>query len=159
MNNGVDMGSVQPASTLQGEDCEDTALLRKMFDDASGFLRRFRWCRDIKESYFGIGVGGIVAVFLFRIDPSEPDVDQWLWIIVGDLPPAYLVVDKSPNPVCALHGYIQLMEEWVVAARAGTSVDALIPVNAPPTLSNAEALGSRLRFITDNILGGYLNNQ
>lgn len=44
----------------------------------------------------------------------------------------------------ALRGYIEEMREWVAAVRAGESVDNVIPVNAPATLQNADALCSRL---------------
>jgi len=39
---------------------------------------------------FGGGVGGIFAVFFFQIRPSRPNVEPWIWIIVGDIPSAYL---------------------------------------------------------------------
>ena len=46
-------------------------------------------------------IGGVVAVFLFRID-GPPEVDPLLWVVVGDLPTAYLVTDDAPSPAIAL---------------------------------------------------------
>lgn len=113
------------------------------------FLRSFAWCADVLELYEGILEPDIVGVFLCKIRPARPEVDEWLWVIVGDLPPAYLVTDEAPNPACALDGYIALMRDWVKAAKRGDPVDRLIPVNAPPTPEYATMLDSRLRILSD----------
>lgn len=73
-----------------------------MAQDAKEFLSSFTWCKEITELYFGCGIGGVIAVFLAQIIPSESTVDDWLWIVVGDVPPAYLVVDYSTVPADAL---------------------------------------------------------
>jgi hypothetical protein len=104
-------------------------------------------------------VGGVVVVLLFRIVPAREDVDEWLWVVVGDVPPAYLVTDDAPNPASALDGYIGEMERWVAAVRAGQPVDDLIPVGTvdgaaqlEPTVERADEIESRLRFLTEEIL-------
>jgi hypothetical protein len=51
-----------------------------------------------------------------------------------------------------LDGYIGEMEAWVEAVENGQTTDDLIPVNAAPTLQNAEALKSRLGFLEREIL-------
>jgi hypothetical protein len=89
---------------------------------------------------------------LFQISPARQDVDEWVWVIVGDLPPAYITCEDSPNPACALDAYIGAMSEWVVAASSRSSVVELIPVNVEPSKENAERLRLRLKFIDDNIL-------
>ena len=78
-----------------------------------------------------------------------------LWVVVGDLPPAYLVTDDVPDALCALRDYIGLMRRWVAAVKAGEPVVDLIPVNAPATLANAEALRIRLDSLEHNILQEY----
>jgi hypothetical protein len=120
-----------------------------MLDAALGFLQSFGWCGRVRESYLGIGIPGVVAVFLFRIVPKGPKVDELIWVVVGDVPPAYLVTDNAPNPAAALDAYIGEMETWVRAARSGESVSGLIPVNVPPTTENAEALERRLKMLDD----------
>src|SRR5262245_45603207 len=110
---------------MRGESEEETALLDGMRADAERFLGSSAWCGGVDESYFGLGVGGIVAIFLFRIRPAQAGVDEWLWVVTGDLPPAYLVTDQAPNPACALKTYIGLMREWVEAARSGRPVVVL----------------------------------
>jgi hypothetical protein len=151
----VNWSSLVPVeSAIANQDLWDSNL-DAMFDEASQYMKSFQWVLRITESYFGLGVPGVVAVFLFRIEPATPDLDEWLWVIVGDLPPAYLVTDSAPNPAMALDAYVGEMEKWVQAAMAGQSVDDLIPVNVEPTYSNAEALRRRLRMIDDDVLSQY----
>ncbi len=148
----IEFSKLTSANLMQGEDQEDSVLLRGMLAEAKAFLSSFAWNRGIRESFLGLGVGGVVGVFLFHIVPSRSDVDEWLWVIVGDLPPAYITTENAPNAACALDAYIGAMREWVEAARAGRSVDQLIPVNVPPSLENAENLHTRLEFLKKEIL-------
>ena len=148
----IDRASVVPADQIKGEDEEETGLLLDMFQKARRFVTSFTWCAAVEEEYYGFGVGGVVAVFLFRITRAQPDVDEWLWVVVGDIPPAYLVTDDAPNPACALAGYIREMSRWVHAVRRGRPTSELIPVNARPTNEFADLLDSRLRFLCEHIL-------
>lgn len=123
--------------------------------EAKEYLLYYDWCKEILEEYVGLLAVGIVGIFLFRISPSRPDVDEWLWVIVGDLPPTYLTCDRCPNPATALDGYIGAMSEWVEAASKGESVAELIPVNVPATPDNAAMLRSRLDFLDQRVLPDY----
>ncbi|ESY90803.1 MULTISPECIES: hypothetical protein [unclassified Mesorhizobium] len=120
--------------------------------EARQYLMSFGWGKNIKAEYFGYGVEGIVYIFLFEIASGKPDVPQWVWVIVGDVPPAYMPGDDIGTPFEALDGYIGAMEDWVEAARQGKSVADLIPVNVPATPANAEMLGSRLKFLDERVL-------
>jgi hypothetical protein len=120
------MTKVVITADMARDSVKDTALLKEMLTEASRYLASFPWCGEIEKTYFGLGVGGIVAVFLFRVAPSQPNVDEWLWVVVGDVPPAYLVTDGAPNPACALKVYIGLMKEW--GKRSGR--------DGPPTSSS-----------------------
>ena len=51
-----------------------------------------------------------------------------------------------------LHRNIDLMREWVEAVKAGNSIQDLIPVNAPPTIGNADDLERRLKFIEEHVV-------
>lgn len=153
--NGADLTSVVRIDEMKGENEEETLGLKLMLEEAHAFLSSFNWCTRIEESYFGFGYAGIVAVFLFRINQVRSDVDDWLWVVVGDLPPAYLVTEGNLTPDLALDGYINEMTKWVQAMQHGCSVEDLIPVNVPPTQENAEALEGRLsalrRIIKDTV--------
>jgi hypothetical protein len=148
----IDFRKLTPIDQIKGFDTQDTQQLQQMSKQSKAFLHSFDWCRSIEQGWFGWGIGKVCAVFLFRITPSRRGVDRWLWVIVGDLPPAYLVVDDSPTPKDALKTYIGLMQHWVDAVNEGTSVEDCIPVNAPPTKANARALGSRLEFLRRRVL-------
>lgn len=104
------------------------------------------------DLYVGIGIARVIAVFLARIQPASPDVDCWLWIVIGDVPPAYLVADDNPSPHAALEAYILEMTQWIDAVRKGSPIKDLIPVNAPPTKEFADMLASRLEFLDRVVL-------
>jgi hypothetical protein len=116
---GFPVRGVVPIDQMSGEDEEELRLLREMATEARDFLTSFKWCKAIREAYFGDGYGKIVAVFFFHIEPSRPEVDEWLWVVVGDLPSAHLVTDDCKTPSQALEGYIYEMSKWVELAKLG----------------------------------------
>lgn len=147
--NKFPVNGVVPIDQIFGDDDEDIRLLRIMASEAREFIQSFSWCNSIREAYFGDGCGGIVALFLFRIEPSRTGIDEWLWVIVGDLPRAYLVIDVSKSPSQALEGYIDEMSKWVKLAKEGRSSKNVIPVNIAATPENAVLLESRLKVLRE----------
>lgn len=131
----------------------DDADLREHAENAKAFLSGFRWCRAVRSGHLAYGIGGVLGVFLFQVEPAEPGVDDTLWVIVGDLPSAYLVCDQAPNWRTALEGYVFEMRRWVKAVRAGESLDDIIPVGAEPTPEHADMLAGRFDFIERHIVG------
>jgi hypothetical protein len=93
-----------------------------------------------------------IYIFLFEITSEREDVDSWVWVIVGDIPPAYITCEDARNPYEALDAYMGAMEEWVRVAQTGESVLDLIPVNVPATPANAAMIGQRLKLIDERIL-------
>ncbi len=154
----LDFSKIVPIEKMSGDSPEDTNLLKSMLVEAKNFLLSLKWCNSILESYFGLGIGEVIGIFLFKIEPSRDDVDDYVWIIIGDLPPLYLTTDGAPNPACALDGYIGAMEEWAEAAIEGRDVSGLVPVDAEPSKKNGENLKKRLEFIDKNILVEYQND-
>jgi len=152
MNQRVDLSLLLSTSAMKGGNPEDTRLLKSMFKEARAYLLSFDWCHEIKESWFGWGVGGVCAVFLFEIIPAKKSVDRWLWVVVGDLPSAYLVLDGSPTPMKALETYVELMQEWVDAVKQGKSTNKLIPVEAEQSVDKADLLERRLIFLRKKVL-------
>ena len=151
MSSEIDFSALASIDSIKGEDEQETVEFKELHREARSYIQSFRWHGRIKNEYFGLGVAYIVAVFLFELDP-DPGVDKFIWVVVGDIPPAYLVIDNAPKPICALRGYIDLMREWVEAVKAGISVRDLLPVDAPPTIGNADALGKRLNFFEEHIV-------
>jgi hypothetical protein len=143
---------VIPLEQMAGDDEKDTALLREMADRAEKFLASFAWCGSIAKSFFGDGIGNIAAVFLFHIVPAQPSVDEWLWVVVGDIPSAYLVLDRCKTPAEALKTYIKEMRRWAELAQKGRESPDVIPVNAPATPEWAEHLSGRLKILESLVL-------
>lgn len=73
-------------------------------------------------------------------------------VVVGDLPPAYLSSKYAKSPKDALDGYLGEMQAWVEAVENGRPTEDLIPNNGAPTLPNAKALRSRLKFLAREVL-------
>ena len=140
-----------PAESINGDDEQDTILLHKMLDNAKQYISSFSWCETILGSYCGGGVGGIFAVFFFHIRPSRPDVDRWIWVVVGDIPPAYIALTDCKSAAEAFKTYIRGMSRWVVLARkgeTGTAEQGVPPVNVPATPEWAEKLDKKLYGLT-----------
>ena len=148
----IDFSKVISESEIQGADINETRELKGMLAEAKKYISAFKWCMGIDKTYLGVGFPGIIAVFLFKIRASQKNVDEWLWVIVGDVPPAYISVIGAPDPAAAIDGYVGAMEDWVNAVKSGKDVDNLIPVNVPPVLKWAERLEARLNFIDKEIL-------
>jgi hypothetical protein len=136
----------------------DARSIEKFHAEARAFLEYYDWCETITEEYVGMVYPGIVGVFLFRFVPTRKDVDEWVWVITGDLPPAYITCEESPNPATALDAYIGAMLEWVKAVDDGAPTDQLIPVNVAPSKDNAARLKMRLDFLDEKILSGYADD-
>lgn len=143
-----DTTDMTPVTDLTG--AEEIALGRK----ATGYLTAFRWCAEVKACFLAFDIGNVLGVFLFHIEPRFVGVDDTLWVIVGDGPPAFLVCDDAPDWHGALRAYVREMQRWVDAVRSGSGLDGIIPVNVSPTLEHADMLSRRLGFIQDYVIDG-----
>jgi hypothetical protein len=138
--------NIRPLDLAIEEDGTE-ALVRSMDE----FLARFKWARRTGNTWIAESVPGVLGVFLVELEPSSEDVDRYIWVVVGDVPPAYISSALAQSPRQALQGYIEEMSAWVAAVQRGESVEGLIPVNAPATRRNAEALQSRLYFLSSRM--------
>ena len=151
---------VIPIEQMWGDDPEETETLRSMAAEATRFISSFSWCGSIEAAYFGAGVGKIIAIFFFLIRPhSTGSMDRALWVIVGDIPPAYLVTDFSKTPSEALRTYIHEMKRWVELAKKGRSSSDVIPVNVPATPKWAKEFSGRLKFLEQNLLPRFYEDE
>ncbi len=136
---------------VQLSDIRDPEI-RALAGSAVSFLERQSWCAKVVSGQVAFAVPEVLGIFLLQLEPSKPNVDRSLWVVVGDLPPAYLVCDDAPDWRQALARYSEEMSRWVRAVKTGASLDQVIPVNAAATLENAESLERRLEFIVREIL-------
>lgn len=131
---------------------DDRHNFSSLLEDAKKEITFYDWCLGIEETYVGLYEAEILGVFLFRIKPSRQEVDEWVWVIVGDLPPIYITCEESPNPVCAVDSYIGAMREWVEAVKNGDALDKVVPVEAEPSIENALMLQNRLEILNKRIV-------
>jgi hypothetical protein len=116
---GAPFANVVSIEHMTGDDEEDGALLANMAREAAEYLTSFDWCVSIIDTYLGDGIGGVVAVFLFRILPARPHIDEWTWVVVGDLPSAYLSTEDIKSPRDALDAYMWHRSQWADCILAG----------------------------------------
>jgi hypothetical protein len=148
----INTDGMMPVDSIQGDSVVDTNLLREMATRASEFICAQEWCERIDRQYLAYGVGGVVAVFLFQITPCGEEIDTCLWVIVGDLPPAYIVAEDNPTAADALDAYCLEMKAWVDAVEKGEGIEDLIPVNAPANRDYADQLRGRIEFLRTEIM-------
>jgi hypothetical protein len=136
-------------SELQGEDEEDTQLLREQAQTARGYIATLPWCVVVLDGYFAGGVGGVFTIFLFHIVPTRPEIDDWMWVVVGDIPSAYLPLEDAPNPREVFQSYCEGIEWWSEWVRSGTEgpPDDVPPLDVPPTASWADFLEKRAQSL------------
>jgi hypothetical protein len=151
----IDYSKLFDVATVTGEDDEETRELQALYRTAQSFIGSFHWHGEIKRALFGLGVADIVGVFLVELAPVSADIDSMWWVVVGDVPPAYLPADRASEPDLALEIYIHEMRRWVEAVREGGDLADMIPVNAPPTIENAADLEKRLNFLETEIIAWY----
>lgn len=148
----IDFIRLTPAGQMVGENAAETEELKQMLAHAEEYIKSFHWCPKITERYFGAGVGGVFALFLFKFDRSINADDDRLWVVEGDLPSAYFVTDHAHDPASALATYCQLMDDWAGAILNGRPLDTVFPIAVSPTVEHANMLKSRTTFIRDSII-------
>ena len=118
---------------------------------AIAFVRDFRWCREVTACTLGFAVAGVLGIFRVALVPGE-GADPTVWVIVGDVPPAYLWFDTADSWQDALRGYVTEMRRWTEAAATGGDVSELVPVSVPPTPEYAAMLSGRLDFLERHLI-------
>jgi hypothetical protein len=148
----IDTSDWMEESKIEGEDPEDTELLRELAAEARAYMEAFEWCPNIESIHLALGVGGVVGVFLFQFDEVIEDDDDALWVVVGDLPSAYVIVEPDDDGISALSRYCELMEDWAFNVLKGHSLEDSFPVDAEATSEHAEMLNSRIAFLRSEII-------
>ncbi|MGF1483115.1 MAG: hypothetical protein ACFBZ8_01995 [Opitutales bacterium] len=119
---------------------------------ATVYIAGYGWCPPIRERYLGHLEAGKLALFLFAFETPVGDADEYLWVVVGDLPPAHFVTQAAPTPARAMDAYCTLMEDWVEAVRSGRGLESCFPIDTDPTPRQADLLLRRMDYIREEIL-------
>jgi hypothetical protein len=142
----------QRVSDLRGETEEDTLMLHELAREGRRYIESFGWCPGIRAIYLAYAIPGVLGLFLFKFTTKVGGTDDQLWVIVGDIPSAYLVVVPPDSPQAALQRYCSLMEEWVVAVRSGSDRRNVFPVRVDPTDEHAQMLAERIDFLRREVI-------
>jgi len=124
----------------------------KLYDEAEKYISDFHWCEKIINADLYFNLGEVLCIFLFEIDNTASDEDNLLWVVVGDIPPAYLDIYGTENTKAVLLNYMALAKDWVNAVRNGKSVEDCYPFDTEPTLEMADILATRIDFIKTNLM-------
>jgi hypothetical protein len=134
---------------------ESDKVILELSKRATAYLLSHPWCVDIVNGWLAISWNEeILGVFLYEIKSNIENFDQYIWMIVGDLPSVYIDIESATNPKDALSCYIDIMNDWVEAVNNNEHVEDCYPVEVPPTKENASMLKHRL-----NMLENYLNGE
>ena len=126
--------------------------LVKVHDEAIAYMMGFAWCKKIISSYVYINLGTTLCIFLFKIENSASSDDDYLWVIVGDIPPMYLDIHGPKTTKQVLEDYVHLAEGWIDNVKTGKSVKNCYPFIAEPTVEMAEMLEKRKSFMKDTLI-------
>lgn len=146
-----DLATLTPLAEFrpeQGSEAEFISLLEK----SSSFARCQSWVESVIQTLVAHFFPSIFLIVLIESRKNYVSENEWAWVIVGDLPPAYINDSTCNTPYDALDAYIGEMDEWVAATSSGQSVEHLKPVNAKSSPDYADRLKTRLDFINSKIL-------
>jgi hypothetical protein len=132
---------------------EEIQSILNLYNEAREYLEDFDWCISTKKCWYDKdhGIYEKIGVFLFEIEPINETVDDFVWVIVGDLPTVYL--DKSiTTGQEALETYCELMQDWADNVKKEKSLEECYPVEVDATKENADLLLSRVSFIKRELL-------
>ena len=149
----VSTGDMTPIEKIAQSNIEHADEVVDLSKRAKDYLGSMAWCNGIIGGWLAYASGYIIGVFYFEIMPSRKDAPRFVWVIVGDIPPAYLDVESCPNAKEAVEGYVGEMQEWIDRVLQGRPLDdSVIPVNVPAEAKWAEALQTRLKLIREIFL-------
>jgi hypothetical protein len=89
---------------------------------------------------------------LFEIVSQHKDVPRFVWVIAGKLPAFYLVIDRSPNWVCAFSVYHELASEWIAASKDQLEREEVYPFHLTARATSRPKMRVFLDKIQKNIL-------
>jgi hypothetical protein len=126
--------------------------LTKVYEEAKAYLMSFAWCRKIIQSDIYLNLGSTLCIFLFEIDNGASKDDNYLWVIVGDIPSMYLDIHGPKTTKQVLEDYIRLAEDWIEQVKMGKSIKNCYPFKAEPTLEMATLLEKRTSFMKNTLI-------
>lgn len=143
--------SFKTSKELQESVFEDDIELNEYLDRAYFYLSSQKWCKSINKGWLAKGWPGVLAICYFQINPDF-GADEFVWVVVGDLPTAYIDIESATELGEVLSSYVVIMEDWVDAVESGKSLDDVFPVEVTPNKKFTSLLKKRLLFIKERII-------
>jgi hypothetical protein len=144
--------ALTPIEDIRSDDDESTLQLRELAAKARDYVSSFDWCLPIDAMYLADGVGRIIGLFLIEFSGKIGGTDERLWVVAGDIPSAYMIVEPPAAANDALETYCEMMGDWANAVLVTHDFDNVFPVDAAPTPGNATLLRKRVEFIREEII-------
>ena len=107
----IDFDSVYDGGLPIAWDRRESLLIQADREKAESYLKARAWCRAVTESHYGMGIGGVFGVFLFRVETDSPEDDEYLWVVAGDIPATHFSCENARSPRQALRKYLDLMQD------------------------------------------------
>lgn len=126
--------------------------LAKVYEEAKVYLLGFAWCHKIIESSIYLNLGSTLCIFVFEIENSASNDDNYLWVIAGDIPPMYLDTHGAKTTTQVVEDYIRLAEDWINHVKLGKSIKNCYPFKAKPTIEMAALLEKRTSFMKNTLM-------
>jgi hypothetical protein len=54
------------------------------------YLESQKWCNNIINGWLFTNLGYVFCIFLYEVENIQSPEDNFIWVVVGDLPPVYL---------------------------------------------------------------------
>jgi hypothetical protein len=86
--------------------------VRALADRAGAYVGGMPWCDAVTGCALAFAIAGVLGVFRVDLRPSRHGVDGAVWVVVGDVPPAYLVYHVGDTWQDALRGCVREMQAW-----------------------------------------------
>ncbi len=126
--------------------------VKELAKEAYSYLS-FPWCLSINKGWLVYSCGYVIGLFYFEIVPDvAKGADSHVWVIVGDLPPAYIDILSASSAHSALDLYIRLMEEWASKVNNGEDTSNCYSINVPETKEYADMLITRMNLLKEDHL-------
>ncbi|ARN22507.1 hypothetical protein [Piscinibacter gummiphilus] len=112
----------------------------KLSHGAREYVCSLAWVKRVQQIFVGRVFGDRAAVFLYETVPVKRGVDRFHWIVWGDVPAAYLVLDDAPDPDSAVDAYLYEVRNWIAAVRGQESLPDVMPIDWAKTREGADQL-------------------
>ena len=143
-----EMISMETILEKYANDVENIKLAKK----ASAYLYSHIWCNKIEKQWLVANWENLFAIFFFKITTNTKDTNEYVWLVVGDLPSICIDVESATNEQEVVKAYITIMEDWIKCVHNKGDIKKCYPINVPPTKGYADMLNTRISLIKEHIL-------